>query len=59
MEVDLGPGHFVVDGSQLFAKRHSSPPPLRPMPIVATVAPSQLTAELLSLLFIHLILSQA
>ena len=39
MEVDLGPGHIVLDGVQLPRKGHSSPPPyFPPMSIVATVA---------------------
>ena len=43
-EVDLDPGHIVLDGTQLLPLRkgHSSPPPasrsFRPMSIVATVA---------------------
>ena len=37
-EVDLGPGHIVLDGSQLLRKRHSAPPPLFGPSIAATVA---------------------
>jgi len=38
-EVDLGPDHIVLDGDPAphSRKRHSSPPPLRPMSIVAIV----------------------
>ena len=37
-EVDLGPGHIVLEGSQHLRKGHSAPPSFRPMSIVATVA---------------------
>ena len=38
MEVDLGPGHIVLDGVPPPAKGHSSPPPsFWPMSSVATV----------------------
>jgi len=37
-EVDLGPGHIVLDGSQIPAKGAQQPPSFRPMSIVATVA---------------------
>jgi len=38
-EVDLGPGHIVLDGSQLPLKGHrTAAPSFRPMSIVATVA---------------------
>ena len=38
-EVDLGPGHVVLDGDPAPPRKwHSSPPPCRPMSIVATVA---------------------
>jgi len=38
-EVDLGPGHIVLDGSRLPAKWALQPPPsFRPMSTVATVA---------------------
>jgi len=36
-EVDLGPGHFALDGFPA-AKEAQQPPSFRPMPIVATVA---------------------
>jgi len=38
MEVDLSPGHFVLDGSPAIGKRGTAAPSFRPMPIVATVA---------------------
>ena len=37
-EVDLGPGHIVLDGTQLSAKGVQQSPSFRPMSIVATVA---------------------
>jgi len=38
-EVDLGPGHIVLDGDRAPpAKGAQQPPPFRPMSIVATVA---------------------
>jgi len=37
-EVDLGPGHFVLDGVPAPAKGAQQPPYFRPMSIVATVA---------------------
>ena len=37
-EVDLGPGHIVLDRSQLSAKGAQQPPSFRPMSVVATVA---------------------
>ena len=41
-EVDLGPGHIVLDGVPAPAKGAQQPPSFRPMSIVATVAQSQL-----------------
>jgi len=39
MEVDIGAGHIVLDGFPAFRERGTaSPPYLRPMSIVATVA---------------------
>ena len=44
--VDLGPGHIMLDGdSAPPGKGHSSPPPLRPMSIVAKRSPISATAE--------------
>jgi len=38
-EVDLGPGHIVLDGVPALRERSTAPPPsFRPMSIVATVA---------------------
>jgi len=37
-EVDLGPGHIVLDVVQLSAKGAQQPPVFSPMSIVATVA---------------------
>jgi len=39
-EVDLGPGHIVLDGDPAPPRKGhcSPPPPFRPMSIVATVA---------------------
>jgi len=37
-EVDLGPGHIVLDGVQAPANGAQQPPSFRPMSIVATVA---------------------
>ena len=38
-EVDLGPGHFVLDGFPAIRERDTAvPPSFRPMFIVATVA---------------------
>jgi len=37
-EVDLGPGHIVLDGVPAPAKGAQQPPSFRPMSIVATVA---------------------
>ena len=37
-EVDLGPGHIVLDRAPAPAKWAQQPPSLRPMSIVATVA---------------------
>jgi len=37
-EVDLDPDHFVLDGFPAIGERGTTAPPLRPMPIVATVA---------------------
>jgi len=37
-EVDLGRGHFVLDGFQAIGERGTTDPSFRPMPIVATVA---------------------
>jgi len=37
-EVDLGAGHIVLDGFPVLREMGTAPPPLRPMPIVATVA---------------------
>jgi len=38
MEVDLGPGHIVLDGVPALHERAQQPPSFRPMSIVATVA---------------------
>jgi len=38
MEVDLGPGHTVLDGVPASSKGAQQPPSFRPMSIVATVA---------------------
>ena len=38
MDVDLGPGHIVLDGVPAPTKRAQQPPYFRPMSIVATVA---------------------
>ena len=38
LEVDLGPGHFVLDGFPAIGERGTAAPSFRPMPIVATVA---------------------
>jgi len=48
-EVDLGPGHIVLDGDQLpQTKEHSRPPQkIRPMSIVAKRSPISAAAELL------------
>ena len=37
-EVDLGPGHIVLDGVAAPANGAQQPPSFRPMSIVATVA---------------------
>ena len=37
-EVDLGPGHIVLDGVPALRKRGTAAPSFRPMSIVATVA---------------------
>ena len=39
-EVDVGPGHIVLDGdpAPLGERGTAAPPPFRPMSIVATVA---------------------
>jgi len=37
-EVDLGPGHFVLDGFPAIGERGTAAPSFRPMPVVATVA---------------------
>jgi len=37
-EVDIGPGHFVLDGFPAIGERGTAAPSFRPMPIVATVA---------------------
>jgi len=37
-EVDLGPGHTVLDGVPALRERGTAPPSFRPMSIVATVA---------------------
>ena len=37
-EVDLGPGHFVLDGVPAVRERGTAAPSFRPMSIVATVA---------------------
>jgi len=48
MEVDLGPGHTVLDGAQLPLRNgHNSPASLRPMSIVAKRSPISDTTELL------------
>jgi len=36
-EVDLSPGHFVLDGFPAIGERGTAAPSFRPMPIVATV----------------------
>jgi len=46
-EVDLGPGHIVLDGVPAPAKGEQQPPYFWPMSIVATVAHLSYTAELL------------
>jgi len=46
-EVDLGPGHIVLDGIPAPAKGAQQPPSFRPMTIVVTVAHLSYTAELL------------
>jgi len=46
-EVDLGPGHIVLDGTPAFRERGTAAPSFRPMSIVATVAHLSYTAELL------------
>jgi len=47
-EIDLGPGHFVLDGFPAIGERGTAAPSFRPMPIVATVTrPISATAELL------------
>ena len=46
-EVDLGPGHIVLDGVPALAKGAQQPPSFRSMSIVATVAHLSYTAELL------------
>ena len=45
-EVDLGPGHIVLDGVPALAKGAQQPPSFQPMSIVATVAHHTTTAEL-------------
>jgi len=37
-EVDLGPGHIVLDGVPPLRERAEQPPSFRPMSIAATVA---------------------
>ena len=37
-EVDLGPGHIVLDGVPALSETGTEPPSFRPMSIVATVA---------------------
>jgi len=37
-EVDLSPGHIVLEGVQLCRERGTAAPPFRPMSVVATVA---------------------
>jgi len=37
-EVDIGPGHIILDGVPAPAKGEQQPPSFRPMSIVATVA---------------------
>jgi len=37
-EVDLGPGHIVLDGVPALRERGTAAPPSRPMSMVATVA---------------------
>ena len=46
-ELDLGPGHIVLDGAQLPQKGAQQPPSLRPMSIVAKRSPISATTELL------------
>jgi len=54
-EVDLGPGHIVLDGAHVPPRKgHSSPPSFRPMSIVAKRSPISATAELLFVFnFLH------
>jgi len=37
MEVDLGPGHIVLDGDPATRERGTAAPPFRPVSIAATV----------------------
>jgi len=46
-EVDIGPGHIVLDGAQLPQKGAQQPPSLRPMSIVAKRSPISATTDLL------------
>jgi len=48
-EVDLGPGHTVLDGDPVGTQRHPQQPvpTFRPMSIVAKRSPIWATAELL------------
>jgi len=51
-EVDLGPGHIVLDGTPALRERGTAAPSFRPMSIVATVA------QLAELLFCYITRSQ-
>ena len=46
-EVGFGPGHIVLDGSQLPRGKGTAAPTFRPMSIVAKQSPMSATAELL------------
>jgi len=46
-EVDLGPGHTVLDGVHLPPKGGTAAPSFRPMSVVAKRSPISATAELL------------
>ena len=46
-EVDLGPGHIVLDGVPALRERGTAAPLFRPMSIVAIRSPISATAELL------------
>jgi len=44
-EVDLGPGHIVLDGTQPPPPKEAQPPYFRPISIVAKRSPISATAE--------------